>query len=842
LTESSDAKKLVIDGNEVEFVPGEVVIAAAERAGTYIPRFCYHPRMRPVGMCRMCLVEVKGPRGFALQPACFVQATEGMEIVTNSDKVHKAQDGVIEFLLANHPLDCPVCDKGGECPLQDQALAHGSGETRFIEEKRHYAKPIPISDLILLDRERCIQCDRCTRFADEVAGQPLIDFVGRGADIEVATFPELPFTSYFSGNVAQICPVGALTTTPYRFKARPWDLEQVTTTCTSCGLGCREVLQSSQNQLTRVLGVDVDEVNHSWLCDKGRFSIYATNSEDRLTVPLLKKADSHVEISWAEAITKVTKALGGSDHSIAPQQIAALGGAHLSNEDYFAWTYLLTQVVGTTQIDPQLGDWLDESLLLPDRRATIESALSSRLLITAGGDLREDLPVLFLHVREAAKSGLALVDVNSIATAQSDVARRTIRYAPGEFEATIAALDVIELASQLGIEGVDQEGAGVTILCGRGDLGEHGGNRSQALMDFLLRYPKARMLPLARRGNTVGAARIASSMRGAEDRVDATEILRRCASGEVRTLVLLAADALSDFPDTELVARALEQVETVISLDGFETTTTSAAHLVLPVSAFGETEGSTTNIEGRVSVLAQKVVPAGLSRAPWVIAAEIAERLGAPWPYLSVGALWEALSRIVPEYRGISFEMISRAESGVLGVKLRTPVTIRNRRLDPVATPGIASVGRQAPIPARAVERDREGTTVLTAEEGERTSSELRVVKGISPARIDGDVALIITHQLYDSGVLQRHVEHLAHLGRSGQVAVSAATAQSCGVHEGDRVVLRRGDGRGAIELDLTLDEAVPEGCAHVENSSSLPVLQLVDSSYSMTRVVLERV
>ncbi|MGC8480073.1 MAG: NADH-quinone oxidoreductase subunit NuoG, partial [Acidimicrobiales bacterium] len=616
MTESNDVKRLIIDGTEVEFQPGEVIIAAAERAGTYIPRFCYHPRMKSVGMCRMCLVEVKGPRGFALQPACFVQAAEGMEVVTNSEKVQKAQDGVIEFLLANHPLDCPVCDKGGECPLQDQALAHGSGETRFVEEKRHYAKPIPISDLILLDRERCIQCDRCTRFADEVAGQPLIDFVGRGADIEVATFPDLPFTSYFSGNVAQICPVGALTTTPYRFKARPWDLEQVTTTCTNCGLGCREVLQSSQNQLTRVLGVDIDEVNHSWLCDKGRFSIYAINSEARLTVPLLKKAESHVEISWAEAITKVAKALGGPDHLIASREIAALGGAHLSNEDYFAWTHLLSGIVGTTQFDPQLGDWLDESLLTPDRRATIESALASPILITAGGDLREDLPVLYLRVREAVRHGLALVDISSVATSQEDIARRTIRYQPGEFEAELGSVDLVEMARALKVGEVGDDGAGVTIMCGRGDLGEHGGNRSQAFLDFLRRYPKARILPLARRGNTVGTARIARSMRGSEERTDAAEILRRCAAGEVRTLMILAADVLSDFPDSELVARALEKVETIISLDGFETTTTSVAHLVLPISAYGETEGSTTNIEGRVSMLAQKVVPAGLSRAP----------------------------------------------------------------------------------------------------------------------------------------------------------------------------------------------------------------------------------
>ena len=210
----------VLDGRAATARPGELVISAAERVGTFIPRFCYHPRMKPVGMCRMCLVEVSGPRGATLQPACFVSVSEGMEIVTESAKVKKAQDGVLEFLLVNHPLDCPVCDKGGECPLQDQTLAYGPGESRFVEEKRHFEKPLPISDLVLLDRERCIQCSRCTRFAEDVAGEALIDFAGRGERVEVATFPTQPFSSYFSGNTVQICPVGASTATPYRFAAR----------------------------------------------------------------------------------------------------------------------------------------------------------------------------------------------------------------------------------------------------------------------------------------------------------------------------------------------------------------------------------------------------------------------------------------------------------------------------------------------------------------------------------------------------------------------------------------------------------------------------------------------
>ena len=274
------SRSFTLDGRPATARPGELLISAAERAGTYIPRFCYHPRLEPGGMCRMCLVEVSGPRGPTLQPACFIAAAEGMEVVTTSDKVKKAQDGVLEFLLVNHPLDCPVCDKGGECPLQDQTLRFGPGETRFVEEKRHFEKPIAISDLVLLDRERCIQCARCTRFAEEVAGEAQIDFAGRGDQVEVATFPTEPFSSYFSGNTVQICPVGALTATPYRFTARPWDLDQVESTCTTCALGCRVAVQSSGNRLTRLLGIDSDPVNHGWLCDKGRFVIESVNGDE----------------------------------------------------------------------------------------------------------------------------------------------------------------------------------------------------------------------------------------------------------------------------------------------------------------------------------------------------------------------------------------------------------------------------------------------------------------------------------------------------------------------------------------------------------------------------------
>ena len=366
--------EFTLDGRPARAHKGELLIAAAERSGTFIPRFCYHPRMQSVGVCRMCLVEVSGPRGASLQPSCFVEVTQGMEVTTGSEKVKKAQDGVLEFLLINHPLDCPVCDKGGECPLQDQTLAYGPGETRFVEEKRHFEKPIPISELVLLDRERCIQCSRCTRFADEVAGEAQIDFVGRGELIEVGTFPELPFTSYFSGNTVQICPVGALTAAPYRFAARPWDLDQVESTCTSCAFGCRVAVQSSANRLTRLLGIDIDPVNHGWLCDKGRFVADAVNREDRLVDPMVRKEGALVATSWHEALAAVASGLRSVRDDAGAEAVAVIGGARLTNEGAYAWARLAKGVLGTDSVDAQLADGLPAEVVLALPRATVDQA------------------------------------------------------------------------------------------------------------------------------------------------------------------------------------------------------------------------------------------------------------------------------------------------------------------------------------------------------------------------------------------------------------------------------------------------------------------------------------
>ena len=369
--------RLTINGREVVARKGDLVIAAAQRVGDYIPRFCYHERMSSVGMCRMCLVDVDTGRGPGLQPSCMITVAPGMVVDTQSAVGAARSRRRHRTAAGQHPLDCPVCDKGGECPLQDQAFSHGPGESRYVEEKRHFEKPIPISDLVLLDRERCILCDRCTRFADEVAGDALIHFTSRGNDTQITTFPDEPFVSYFSGNTVQICPVGALTAKPYRFKARPWDLDQTESTCTTCAVGCRTVVQSSHDELLRYQGVDSDPVNWGWLCDRGRFNFEAVNSDDSTECA----TGSRRRRAATDDVERGARSCRRTDHRgqgcrrcrhRSPCSAAPVA----RNEDAYAWARLAHDVIGTPHVYPQMGDGAQINLLGFDR-ATIDEAANA---------------------------------------------------------------------------------------------------------------------------------------------------------------------------------------------------------------------------------------------------------------------------------------------------------------------------------------------------------------------------------------------------------------------------------------------------------------------------------
>ena len=669
-------KESVVDPNVVNITindkpvvarKGELIIAAADRTDDFIPRFCYHPRMSSVGMCRQCLVEVETPRGPMIVVSCMTPVVEGQIVRTTTDSVKKAQEGVLELLLANHPLDCPVCDKGGECPLQDQAFSHGPGESRFVEEKRHYEKPIAISDIVYLDRERCILCDRCTRFADEVAGDALITFTSRGNDTQVLTFPDEPFSSYFSGNTVQICPVGALTAKPYRFKARPWDLEQTESTCTSCSVGCRTVVQSSRDELVRYQGVDIDPVNWGWLCDRGRYNFESVNSPDRLTTPLLKSGSELVATSWSVALESAARmirlALAQNTNSVA-----ILGGARGTNEDAFAWA-MLADKLGINQRDAQLGDGLSPDIF-DLAQATIDQTCAAPTIILLAPDLKEELPVLYLRVRDSAqKRKSRIVEFSSHDSGLTPYAWRTMGFEPGnQAQVVREALATPEMKEQLAR-------GEVVVVVGRANLAESEVFTLQALAEIFAAVPSAKVLPVLRRGNVRGA--VAAGLTPQNNSGDAIDILNAAAAGKIECLILLGVDPMSDVADSGLVQRALTQVKNLISIDTMINGSNRNADLVLPAASYGEKNGTTTNLEGRISNVTQKITPRGTSRPDWMIATELSIAMAVDIGVSSLEDLSEKLVSTVVAFAPSSDGKSTNGD-GVLMAR-ETPVTISGK-------------------------------------------------------------------------------------------------------------------------------------------------------------------
>ncbi len=690
-----DVVTVTIDGKEVQAPRGELLIKVAQEHGSYIPRFCWHERMKPVGMCRMCLVEVEGMRG--MQISCATPVTDGMVVNTQSPNVKAVQDGVLEFLLINHPLDCPVCDRGGECPLQDQTLAFGPGESRFVEEKRHFEKPVPISDLVLLDRERCIQCGRCTRFAAEIAGDPLIDFGERGADTQVITYPDEPFSSYFSGNTVQICPVGALTASAYRFRARPWDLQTVETSCTTCAVGCRGALQSTSNRVVRLLGVDSEPVNQGWLCDKGRYGYEWVHSEDRVRAPMVRKNGEMVEVSWPEALDAAAEGLRAALDADGPGSVAVLGGARGTNEDAYAWSRLAKGVLGTDNVDAQLGDGLPAEVVLGLPGATIADIDGARGVVLVAPDLREELPVLHLRVRRAAvELGVPVIELAPRATGLTRDVTAVLRHAPGEAgamaEQFARALAGDGTASGSGsiekaVSALDGRDGDLVVVVGRQSLAESPASVVQAAA-ALAALPNVKFLSALRRGNVRGALELGLTpgflpgrvtLDAARDHytsewgsvparagLDAAGILEAAAAGSIRALVLLGAEPEQDFPDRIRMRAGLDAVPFVVAVGAFTTDAAARADVFLPTSVWGEKGGSTTNLEGRVLRMARLITPEGQTMDDWRIAQELATRFGAVFGFETVDDVQDEIARVAPSFAGVDAELVRRARDGAV--------------------------------------------------------------------------------------------------------------------------------------------------------------------------------
>jgi NADH-quinone oxidoreductase subunit G len=609
-----------IDGIEVSVPKDTLIIRAAELVGIQVPRFCDHPLLDPLGACRQCIVEVEGQR----KPlaSCTVTVTEGMVIKTQltSRVAEKAQEGNLEFLLLNHPLDCPVCDKGGECPLQNQTLVNGNAESRFKDVKRTFEKPIPISSQVLLDRERCVLCARCTRFSQQIAGDPFIELFERGALEQVAIVEDEPFASYFSGNTVQICPVGALTGSQYRFRARPFDLVSTPSVCEHCASGCQQRTDWRRGKVLRRLAGEDNDVNEEWNCDKGRWAFGYATARDRLTTPLVRDADGYlVEASWSEALTRAAAGLKES-HG----KVGVLTGGRLTVEDAYAYSKFARLALGTNDIDFRARPHsIEEQEFLASHVAgryletTYDDLDVAPAVLMVGFEAEEESPIVFLRLRKAmVKRGIKVAAVAPFVTSGLTKLRgQLIATAPGQEATALADLD----ASIVKLLKADGKASAVILVGER--LATSPGAFSAAVA--LAKKTGAKLAWIPRRAGDRGAVeagclpgllpfgRPILDAGGREELAAAwggsipsgpgrtgDAIVAEAAAGKL-ALVVGAVDP-SDLTDPELALKALEEAPFVVSLEIRESAVTDRADVVFPVVPTVEKAGHFLDWEGRV--------------------------------------------------------------------------------------------------------------------------------------------------------------------------------------------------------------------------------------------------
>jgi len=595
----TDQIKINVNGSEISSKPDQLIIEACEDSGIHIPRFCWHKRMDPVGMCRMCLVEIETPRGKALVPSCTTKVSEDLVVDTESDVVKKAQEGVLEFLLINHPLDCPVCDKAGECPLQDQTMAYGPGESRFVEDKRHFEKPIPISEIILLDRERCILCARCTRFSDEISGDPLIEFIQRGNKTQVNTFPDEPFRSYFSGNTVQICPVGALTSSSYRFKARPWDLKKVSSTSNCSSVGDSVELNVSQNKMLRILGEDNEFTNQGWLSDKGRYNFEYLHSDKRIETPLLVK-NSNKELTINETIELISNEILTSDNP----NISFIVGHNSTNEEYYA----LNQFAGNldkvenentvSNINFYLSDdYLYNGFFNDDYSlGEIKDLDSADTIILWAQDIKDNLPTLYLRIKQAVRNGKKLLIFGHTNTAIKQLSEEYYgeNIVTNNFEFNVEISDIPNLSKYI-------DGKDVLAIVGKASPLQNV-NPIFQLVKHLDQNSNLKILNCFSKGNTLGALQNLDIVKGLN------EFVTEFDSSKKNIVFTVGSNPVNNSIYSHKIKEALIDADFVVSLDLFKNETTELSDIILPTTTFGEKEGTFTNLEMR-TLMQNKILP-----------------------------------------------------------------------------------------------------------------------------------------------------------------------------------------------------------------------------------------
>ena len=838
----SDQVTLTIDDRQVTVPAGTLVVDAAAALRIEIPVFCSHPKLDPVACCRMCLVEIEGPRGPMLQTACSVPVREGMVVRTDTDQVKATQEANLAFILLNHPLDCPICDKGGECPLQDQTMRFGPGISQLVEAKRRKQKHYLISDTIVLDQERCVVCWRCIRYLEEWEDKPQLGLFERGGETIIDIQNGKPVDAKTGGNIIDICPVGALTNRVARFAFRPWEIERTPSICNHCSIGCNVRLDSRTHKLRRIIGRENMAVNDQWICDKGRFAHGWVNSEDRLTTPLLRKNGQLVPATWREAVQFVADRLKAVKQQHGADAIGGIGSAKLANEPNYLLQRFMRQVIGTNNIDHRDGG---DVAALPGGIPALAHVMKPQYgpnpsvdtILLFGVDPSEELPILDLHLKRAIRRGGAKLIIAH--PRQVELTRYNgpyLRYRPGSEATLLNGLTKYALAastdnkpkvaqmvgdvtdvhlSQLcGVDPAAVKAAATLLAESKSALIVYGpmaarGETGQAVLNGLTNLAMVtghyeRLAYVGLEANSHGArdmgvlpnllpgyattddaearSRFAAKWGGdlpTQPGLSYQAMLEAAGEG-IKALYIMGANPASERPTW---AANLDKLDLLVVQELFLTETAAKADVVLPALSWAEVDGTFTNLERRVQ-RAPKAVrdPHTKAAADWMILDHLAGKLGSRWGYADEHAITQEIGETIPLYAGVTWEAL-----GDQGVQYDASA-VRPR-------PAYRKVV-QPPLPAAA-------------------ASTLTLVSGTV---------------LYDGGRLFSLTKQMVNMAFGATAALNPADAAKLGIVEGGQVVV--GNKHGELTLQAKLDAQVQPGTVWIpESLPGAPVGALLNDS-----------
>ncbi|MBI3913809.1 MAG: NADH-quinone oxidoreductase subunit NuoG [Chloroflexi bacterium] len=881
---------VTIDDKKIEIPAGTLVVEAAKKIGNAIPVFCYHPKLAPVGMCRMCLVEIGTPRRGKdgqiekdasgndviawlpkLQTACTTVVSDGMVVRTATLQVTDARRGVVEFLLTSHPLDCPVCDKGGECPLQNVTMAYGPGNSRFPAElKFHNEKRVPLGDLIMLDRERCIQCARCIRFQDEIAGEPALGFNARGRGMEIVALGDPPFNSKFSGNTIDICPVGALTSRDFRLTARVWEVNDAPSVCAHCSVGCNISISERDHQIKRITPRENEAVNEIWICDKGRFAHHFTTAPDRLTTPMLRDETGWHKVSWFDASATMATRFNEIKSQFGVNALGGIAGDRVPNEDLYLFQKFFRDVIGSPHLDHRVG-WSAANAgagLVRQFGAGVETNLGALdknvAVLVLGADVEEEQPVLRLRLSASAKRGAHLIVANPRVTKLAEHAKQSIVYslgsevyfllgmlravaeerldAPhrdwmaarvGRFEETKKEIERFTVEQYAELCHVKPEkiraaarafaqAPDALILFGREAM--HTLQRDAAVESLIAALllvtghvgrKNNGAIALYPHNNSTGAIDMGILPDRAAGRVEAKAkgfSAAELTNAKTKAVWVMGADPAAH--------GKFSKPNFLVVSELFMTETAKLADVVLPAQSFAERDGTFTNTERRVQLFRAAIKPLGDAKPDWWTIQELANHLGARWDYRGAKEIMDEIAARVPLYAGMTHEKLAanvtqpRAPYGQ-GNPSDSPTEIAMGELEGMVS-GIA------------------WKSIAESDAGAKFELQIPSPKFQVPSpqsSVDNhQFVLAVSRALYDKGTLVSKTKIVQPRVLAPRIEINSLDAEELGIENGARV--RVSFEARALELIAHVDGHVPPGTVliaqNLDGTANLPMGALV--------------